>query len=82
MTSNKAINISPSNGISIIIKNHFGPPKQKRKCKRKVNTNLLKMATMLSYIPTGDVSYIKPQYARTSLNRNMDFPGFLNHYHN
>ena len=30
---------------------------------------------MPSYIPTGDVSYIKPQYAMSSLNRNMIFPG-------
>ncbi len=30
---------------------------------------------MPSYIPTGDVSYIKPQYATTSLNRNITFPG-------
>ena len=31
---------------------------------------------MPSYIPgSGDVSYIKPQYAATSLNRNMIFPG-------
>ena len=30
---------------------------------------------MPSYIPAGDVSYIKPQYANTSLNRNMMFPG-------
>jgi hypothetical protein len=33
------------------------------------------MPTMPSYIPTGDVSYIKPQYAITSLNRNIIFPG-------
>ena len=33
------------------------------------------MPTMTSYIPAGDVSYIKPQYAATSLNRNMIFPG-------
>ncbi len=33
---------------------------------------------MSSYIPNGDVSYIKvikPQYAMTSLNRNIIFPG-------
>ena len=30
---------------------------------------------MPSYIPAGDVSYIKPQYAMTSLNRNIIFPG-------
>jgi hypothetical protein len=41
----------------------------------KVNSNLLKMPTIPSYIPQGDVSYIKPQYANTSLNRNMIFPG-------
>ncbi len=33
------------------------------------------MPTMPSYIPTGDVSYIKPQYAIISLNRNVIFPG-------
>ena len=31
---------------------------------------------MPSYIPAGDVSYIKPQYAMTSLNRNMMLPSF------
>ena len=81
MTKNKNINISPSKGISIIIKNDFQQPppikpKKKRKYKRKVNTDLLKMPTMPSYIPgSGDVSYIKPQYAMSSLNRNMIFPG-------
>ena len=34
-----------------------------------------KMPTMPSFIPTGDVSYIKPQYSTSSLNRNMIFPG-------
>jgi hypothetical protein len=33
------------------------------------------MPTMPSYISTGDVSYIKPQYAMRSLNRNIIFPG-------
>ena len=33
------------------------------------------MPTMPSYIQTGDVSYIKPQYAATTLNRSMIFPG-------
>ncbi len=33
------------------------------------------MPTMPSYIPTGDVSYNKPQYAMSSPNRNMIFPG-------
>ena len=81
MTKNKNINISPSKGISIIIKNDFQQPppikpKKKRKYKRKVNTDILKMPTMPSYIPgSGDVSYIKPQYAATTLNRSMIFPG-------
>ena len=80
MAKNKDINISPSKGISIIIKNDIVQPtpikpKKKRKYKRKVNTDLLKMPTMPSYIPAGDVSYIKPQYAMTSLNRNIIFPG-------
>jgi hypothetical protein len=79
MAKNKDINISPSKGINIVIKNDFQPPpiktKKKRKYKKKINTNLLKMPTTPSYIPQGDVSYIKPQYANTSLNRNMIFPG-------
>ena len=79
MAKNKDININPSKGISIVIKNDFTPPqtkpKKKRKYKKRVNTDLLKMPTMPSYIPTGDVSYIKPQYAMSSLNRNMIFPG-------
>ena len=80
MTKNKDINITPSKGISIVIKNDFQPPpikpKKKRRYKRKVNTDLLKMPTMPSYIPgSGDVSYIKPQYAATTLNRSMIFPG-------
>ena len=79
MAKNKDINISPSKGISIVIKNDFQPPaptpKQKRKNKRKVNTDILKMPTIPSFIPTGDVSYIKPQYSTSSLNRNMIFPG-------
>jgi len=33
------------------------------------------MPTIPSFIPTGDVSYIKPQYSTSSLNRNMIFPG-------
>ena len=34
------------------------------------------MPTIPSYIPgSGDVSYIKPQYAATTLNRSMIFPG-------
>ena len=33
------------------------------------------MPTVPSFIPTGDVSYIKPQYSTSSLNRNMMFPG-------
>ena len=81
MAKNKDINISPSKGISIIIKNDFQQPppikpKKKRKYKKKSNLDLLKMPTMPSYIPgSGDVSYIKPQYAATSLNRSMIFPG-------
>ena len=77
----KNISINPAKGISIIIKNDFQQPppikpKKKRKYKKKSNLDLLKMPTMPSYIPgSGDVSYIKPQYAATSLNRNMIFPG-------
>ena len=80
MAKNKDINISPSKGISIVIKNDFQPPpikpKKKRKYKKRSNLDLLKMPTMPSYIPgSGDVSYIKPQYAATTLNRSMIFPG-------
>ena len=35
MAKNKDINISPSKGISIIIKNEFAPPPTKPKKKRK-----------------------------------------------
>jgi hypothetical protein len=75
---NKNINIKPSKGISIVIKNDFQPEikqKKRRKYKKKVNTDLLKMPTVPSFIPQGDVSYIKPQYAMSSLNRNIIFPG-------
>jgi hypothetical protein len=54
MTKNKDINITPSKGISIVIKNDFTPPpikpKKKRKYKKRVNTDLLKMPTMPSYV--------------------------------
>jgi hypothetical protein len=33
------------------------------------------MPTVPSFIPQGDVSYIKPQYNMSSLNRNVIFPG-------
>jgi hypothetical protein len=50
--------------------------KNKRKYKRKSNLDLLKMPTIPSYIlGSGDVSYIKPQYAATTLYRSMIFPG-------
>jgi len=81
MAKHKDINITPSKGISIIIKNDIQQPppikpKKKRRYKKRVNTDLLKMPTMASYIPgSGDVSYIKPQYAATTLNRSMIFPG-------
>ena len=77
MNKNKDININPAKGISIVIKNEFQPPvpKKKRKYKRKIRTDLLKMPTVPSFIPTGDVSYIKPQYSTSSLNRSMIFPG-------
>jgi len=44
MAKNKDIKISPSKGISIVIKNDFQPPptipKKKRKYKRKPNLDL------------------------------------------
>jgi hypothetical protein len=63
MAKNKNINICPSKGINIVIKNDFQPPlikpKKKRKYKRKSNLDLLNMPTIPSYIPcSGDVSYI------------------------
>ena len=81
VTKNKNINITPSKGISIVIKNDFQPdvkPKKKRKIIPKANPQ-----SFPSYIPPSssggggglDVSYIKPQYNLTSLNRNMFFPG-------
>jgi len=46
MAKNKDINISPSKGINIVIKNDIQQPpiktKKKRKYKKKVNKNLLK----------------------------------------
>ena len=80
MNKNKDVKISPSKGISIVIKNDVQQPpaeipKKKRKYKRKSKTDLLKMPTVPSFVPTGDVSYIKPQYSTSSLNRNMIFPG-------
>ena len=79
MTKNKDISIRPSKGISIVIRNDVQQPqaipKKKRKYKRKANTDILKMPTIPSFIPAGDVSYIKPQYSTSSLNRNMIFPG-------
>ena len=77
MNKNKNINIKPSKGISIVIKNDFQPEikqKKKRKYKKKVNTDMLKMPTVPSFIPQGD-SFIKPQYNMSSLNRNVIFPG-------
>jgi len=75
---NKNININPSKGISIVIKNDFQPevikPKKKRKYNKK-KINLEKMPTVPSFIPQGDVSYIRPQYNMSSLNRSMIFPG-------
>jgi hypothetical protein len=86
MAKNKdIINITPSKVcqllIKMILRHHKTKPKKKRKYKKRVNTDLFKMPTMPSYIPTGDVSYIKPQYAMTSLKKISYFPEFLNHYH-
>jgi hypothetical protein len=57
--------MSPSKGISIVIKTDFQPPpikpKEKRGYEKKSNLDLSKMPTMPSYIPcSGDFSYIKP----------------------
>jgi hypothetical protein len=72
----------PSKGISKVTKNDFQPEipevkqKKERIYKKKVNTDISKMPTMPSYIPEGgDVSYFKPQYNMSSLNRSIIFPG-------
>ena len=41
MTKNKDINISPSKGISIVIKNDFQPPPIKPKRKENINEKLI-----------------------------------------
>ncbi len=67
MAKNKDINLSPSKGISIIIKTEFQPPptipKKKWKYKRKLNKDSLKTPTLPSFTQAGDVLYSKPQYA-------------------
>ena len=70
MAKNKDINISPSKGISIVIKNEFPSqqpikPKKKRKY-RRINV-LPKTPAPTTMQSAGDVSYIKEQPGRFSL---------------
>ena len=70
MAKNKDINISPSKGISIIIKNDIQQPppitpKKKRRYKR-INV-LPKTPVPIMQQSAGDTSYIKPQPGRFSL---------------
>jgi len=70
MTKNKDINISPSKGISIIIKNDIVQPtpikpKKKRRYKR-INV-LPKVPAPIMQQSAGDTSYIKAQPGRFSL---------------
>ena len=70
MAKNKDINISPSKGISIVIKNEFPSqqpikPKKKRKY-RRINV-LPKTPAPITMQSAGDVSYIKEQPGRFSL---------------
>ena len=70
MAKNKDINISPSKGISIVIKNEFPSqqpikPKKKRKY-RRINV-LPKTPAPTTMQSAGDTSYIKEQPGRFSL---------------
>jgi hypothetical protein len=70
MAKNKDINISPSKGISIIIKNEFQPPppiKPKKKRRYKRINILPKEPAPIMQGSTGDTSYIKAQPGRFSL---------------
>ena len=70
MAKNKDINISPSKGISIIIKNEFQPPpptKPKKKRRYKRINILPKEPAPIMQGSAGDTSYIKAQPGRFSL---------------
>ena len=71
MAKNKDINISPSKGISIIIKNDIVqplPPKPKKKRKyRRINVLPKTPAPQIMQQSAGDTSYIKDQPGRFSL---------------
>ena len=70
MAKNKDINISPSKGISIIIKNEFQPPppiKPKKKRRYKRINILPKEPAPKMQGSAGDTSYIKAQPGRFSL---------------
>ena len=69
MAKNKDINISPSKGISIVIKNDFQPPPIKPKKKRRYKriSVLPKTPAPVMQQSAGDTSYIKEQPGRFSL---------------
>ena len=70
MTKNKDINISPSKGISIIIKNDIQQPlpiKPKKKRRYKRISILPKPPAPIMQKSAGDTSYIKEQSGRFSL---------------
>ena len=70
MAKNKDINISPSKGISIIIKNDIVqplPPKPKKKRRYKRINVLPKVPAPIMQQSAGDTSYIKAQPGRFSL---------------
>ena len=71
MAKNKDINISPSKGISIVIKNDIqqplpSKPKKKRRYKR-INVLPKTPAPPIMQQSAGDTSYIKDQPGRFSL---------------
>ena len=70
MTKNKDINITPSRGISIIIKNDIVQPppiKPKRKRRYRRISVLPKAPAPIMQQSAGDTSYIKAQPGRFSL---------------
>ena len=70
MAKNKDINITPSKGISIIIKNDIVqplPPKPKKKRRYKRINVLPKVPAPIMQQSAGDTSYIKAQPGRFSL---------------
>ena len=92
MAKNKDINITPSKGISIVIKNDIQqplPPKPKKKRRYKRINVLPKVPAPIMQQSAGDTSYIKDQPGRFSLWRDNTTTPVLtlaqatshNHYH-